>query len=168
MREWQSHSHVRWYCRYPLVFAPKYRKKSIFGHLRRDVGKILRELCQQHGVELLEGHAMVDPVHLCLSIPPKFSVANTAGFLKGKSAIRIHREYLGRQRNFTGFHFWARGYCVSTVGLDEQTVRAYIRAQEDEGEAARATTATGPVGSFPWWRPLWRGLHQTARLAGGS
>ena len=126
MREWQSHSHVRWYCRYPLVFAPKYRKKSIFGHLRRDVGKILRELCQQHGVELLEGHAMVDPVHLCLSIPPKFSVANTAGFLKGKSAIRRRRE------------------------------------------AARATTATGPVGSLPWWRPLGRGLHQTARLAGGS
>ena len=75
---------------------------------------------------------MVDHAHLCLSIPPKFSVANTAGFLKGKSAIRIHREYLGRQRNFTRFHFWARGYCVSTVGLDEQKVRAYIRTQEDE------------------------------------
>ncbi len=115
-----------------LVFAPKYRKKSIFGQLRRDIGKIIRELCKQHDVELLEGHAMVDHVHLCLSIPPKFSVANTAGFLKGKSAIRIHREYLGRQRNFTGFHFWARGYCVSTVGLDEQTVRAYIRTQEVE------------------------------------
>jgi len=114
------------------VFAPKYRKKSIFGQLRRDIGKIIRELCKQHDVELLEGHAMVDHVHLCLSIPPKFSVANTAGFLKGKSAIRIHREYLGRQRNFTGFHFWARGYCVSTVGLDEQTVRAYIRTQEVE------------------------------------
>ena len=114
------------------MFAPKYRKKSIFGQLRRDIGRIIRELCEQHGVELLEGHAMVDHVHLCLSIPPKFSVANTAGFLKGKSAIRIHREYLGRQRNFTGFHFWARGYCVSTVGLDEQKVRAYIRTQEDE------------------------------------
>ncbi len=126
MREWQSQSHVRWYCRYHLVFAPKYRKKSIFGQLRRDIGRIIRELCEQHGVELLEGHAMVDHVHLCLSIPPKFSVANTAGFLKGKSAIRIHREYLGRQRNFTGFH------CVSTVGLDEQKVRAYIRTQEDE------------------------------------
>jgi putative transposase len=73
-----------------------------------------------------------DHVHLCLSIPPKFSVANTVGFLKGKSAIRIHREFLGRQRNFTGFHFWARGYCVSTVGLDEQTIRQYIRNQEEE------------------------------------
>jgi len=132
MREWQSQSHVRWYCRYHLVFAPKYRKKSIFGQLRRDIGKILRELCQQNGVELLEGHALADHVRLCLSIPPKFSVANTAGFLKGKSAIRIHREYLGRQRNYTGIPFWARGYRVSTVGLDEQTVRAYIRAQENK------------------------------------
>ena len=80
MREWQSQSHVRWSCRYHLVFVPKYRKKSIFGDLRRDIGKVLRELCQQHGVELLGGHAMADHVHLCLSIPPKFSVANTAGF----------------------------------------------------------------------------------------
>ena len=75
---------------------------------------------------------MSDHVHLCLSIPPKYSVANTVGFLKGKSAIRIHREYLGRTRNFTGFYFWARGYCVSTVGLDEAVIRDYIRNQEEE------------------------------------
>ena len=80
----------------------------------------------------MEGHAMVDHIHLCLSIPPKYSVSNTVGFLKGKSAIRIHREYMGRKRNFTGMHFWARGYCVSTVGLDEQVIRAYIRNQETE------------------------------------
>ena len=80
----------------------------------------------------MEGHALSDHVHLCLSIPPKYSVANTIGFLKGKSAIRIHREYLGKKRNFTGFHFWARGYCVSTVGLDEEVIRAYIRNQEEE------------------------------------
>ena len=132
MREWQSQSHVRWYCKYHLVFAPKYRKRAIFGQLRRNIGKILRELCAQHGVELIEGHALADHVHLCVSIPPKYSVANTVGFLKGKSAIRIHREYLNRRRNFTGFHFWARGYCVSTVGLDERTIRAYIREQEEE------------------------------------
>ena len=93
---------------------------------------MLRELCQQHGIELVEGHAMPDHVHLCLSIPPKYSVANTVGFLKGKSAIRIHREFLGREKNFTGLHFWARGYCVSTVGLDEQVIREYIRNQENE------------------------------------
>ena len=132
MREWQSQSHVRWYCRYHIVFVPKYRKRSIFGSLRRGIGKMLRDLCQQHGVELVEGHAMSDQVHLCLSIPPKYSVANTVGFLKGKSAIQIHRRYLGQKRNFTGFHFWARGYCVSTVGLDEEKIRAYIRNQEEE------------------------------------
>jgi putative transposase len=132
MREWQSQSHVRWYCKYHLVFAPKYRKRAIFGQLRRNIGKMLRELCAQHGVELIEGHALADHVHLCVSIPPKYSVANTVGFLKGKSAIRIHREYLNKRRNFTGFHFWARGYCVSTVGLDEKTIRAYIREQEEE------------------------------------
>ncbi len=98
----------------------------------RGIGRILRELCEQAGVELVEGHAMSDHVHLCLSIPPKYSVANTVGFLKGKSAIRIHREYLGRKRNLTGFHFWARGYCVSTIGLDEEVIRAYIRNQEEE------------------------------------
>ena len=93
---------------------------------------MFRELCEQQGVELVEGHAMVDHIHLCLSIPPKYSVANTVGFLKGKSAIRIHRAYLGRRKGFTGMHFWARGYCVSTVGLDEQVIRAYIRNQEAE------------------------------------
>jgi putative transposase len=116
------------------VFVPKYRKKAIFGSLRRGIGKILRDLCEQHQVELVEGHALSDHVHLCLSIPPKYSVANTVGFLKGKSAIKIHRQYLGKERNFTGFHFWARGYCVSTVGLDEAVIRQYIRNQEEEDE----------------------------------
>ena len=132
MREWQSQSHVRWYCKYHVVFVPKYRKRSLYGSLRRNIGKVLRELCRQHGVELVEGHAMPDHVHLCLSIAPKFSVANTVGFLKGKSAIRIHREYLKRKRQFTGFHFWVRGYCVSTIGLEERVIREYIRNQEAE------------------------------------
>lgn len=132
MREWQSQSHVRWYCRYHIVFVPKYRKRVLFGQLRKGVGQILRELCMQHGVELIEGNAMADHVHMCLSIPPKFSVANTVGFLKGKSAIQIHRKYMGKSRNFTGFHFWARGYCASTVGIDEAAIRAYIRNQEEE------------------------------------
>jgi putative transposase len=90
------------------------------------------ELCVQHDIELVEGHAMPDHVHLLLSIPPKYSIANTVGFVKGKSAIRIHRQFLGKERGFTGFHFWARGYCVSTVGLDEQKIRRYIREQEEE------------------------------------
>ena len=109
MREWQSQSHVRWYGRYHVVWVPKYRKRAIFGEMRRGIGSIVRELCQRQGVELVEGHALSDHVHVLLGIPPKFSEANTEGFLKGKSAIRIHREYLGRQRNFTGYHFWRRG-----------------------------------------------------------
>ena len=132
MREWQSQSHVKWYCKYHVVWVPKYRKKALFGQLRKGTGSIIRELCRQHGVELVESHALVDHVHLCLSIPPKYSVANTVGFLKGKSAIRNHREYLGKDRNFSGFHFWARGYCVSTIGLDEKVIREYIRNQEAE------------------------------------
>ena len=132
MREWKRQSHVKWYCKYHIVFSPKYRKKAMYGSLRKGVGRILRELCKQMGVELVEGHTMSDHVHVCLSIPPKYSVANTVGFLKGKSAIRIHREYLGKRRNFPGFHFWARGYCVSTVGLDEAVIREYIRNQEEE------------------------------------
>ena len=132
MREWQSQSHVRWYCRYHVVWVPKYRKRAIFGEMRRGIGRIVRELCQRQGVEWVEGHALSDHVHVLWGIPPKCSVANTVGFLKGKSAIRIHREYLGRQRNFTGYHFWARGYCVSTVGLAEEVIRDYIRKQEAE------------------------------------
>jgi putative transposase len=100
--------------------------------LRKEIGGILRELCRQHGAELVEGYAMRDHIHMLLMIPPKFSMANTLGFLKGKSAIRIFRDYLQVKRNFTGRHFWARGYCVSTLGLDEQVIREYIKNQERE------------------------------------
>jgi len=129
MHEWESLSHVRWECKYHIVIIPKYRKKVLYGQLRRRVGRILRELCDQRGVELVEGNAMADHIHMCLSIPPKFSVAHTVGFLKGKSAVRIHRELL-RERRMTGLHFWATGYCVSTVGLDEERIRKYIREQD--------------------------------------
>jgi putative transposase len=143
VREWQSLSHVRWYCRYHVVFVPKYPKKPIFGQLRKGIGNVLQQLCEQEGVELVEGHALADHVHLCLSIPPKYSVSHTVGFLTGKSAIRMLREFLGRDRNFTGFHSWARGYCVSTVGLDEQLIREYIRNQEDEEKREEQLTSGG-------------------------
>jgi putative transposase len=129
MHEWESLSHVRWECKYHVVIIPKYRRKVMYGQMRAGVGRILRELCDQRGVELVEGRAMPDHVHMCLSIPPKFSVAHTVGFLKGKSAVRIHRELL-RERRMTGLHFWATGYCVSTVGLDEERIRKYIREQD--------------------------------------
>ena len=129
MHDWQSMSHVRWDCKYHVVIVPKYRKKLLFGKLRHQIGPILRELCNQKGIELLEGHVMPDHVHMCLSIPPKYSVAYTIGFLKGKSAIRVHRQYERSERVY-GKHFWATGYCVSTVGLDEKVIRAYIQLQE--------------------------------------
>lgn len=129
MHDWSSLSHVRWECKYHVVIVPKYRKKSWYGGMRKQVGEILRELCRQKGVELLEGDLLSDHIHMCLSVPPKLSIAFTIGFLKGKSAVRIHREILNKRR-ITGLHFWARGYCVSTVGLDEKVVRKYIREQE--------------------------------------
>ena len=129
MHDWESLSHVRWECKYHVVIIPKYRRKVFYGQLRAKIGAILQALCRQKGVELLEGHSMPDHIHMCLSIPPKYSVAHTIGFLKGKSAVRIHRELL-RERRMTGLQFWATGYCVSTVGLDEARVRQYIREQE--------------------------------------
>ena len=129
MHDWRSLSHVRWECKYHVVITPKYRRKVFFGKKRGLIGRILCELCKQRGIDLLEGNARPDHVHMVLSIPPKFSVANTIGFLKGKSAIRVHRELM-RERRMTGLHFWTVGYCVSTVGFDEETIRRYVREQD--------------------------------------
>ncbi len=129
MKEWKSQSHVMWDCKYHLVFITKYRQRAIYGKLRQKIGGIIRDLCRQKGVELHEGHAMSDHIHLLLSIPPKFSVANTVGFIKGKSAIRIHRELMGTKR-MTGLSFWATGYCTSTVSLDEEMIKKYIQDQD--------------------------------------
>ena len=134
MKEYQSLSHTRWDCKYHVVYIPKCRKKRIFGQLRRHLGEVFRELADQRGCQIVEGHLMRDHVHMCISIPPKYSVVSVVGYLKGKSAITIARRYGGRKRNFTGEAFWARGYFVSTVGLDEAMVRAYIRNQEKEDE----------------------------------
>jgi len=133
MKEYQSLSHTRWDCKYHVVFIPKRRRKLIFGKLRKQIGELLHDLANQKGSEILEGHLMRDHIHMCISIPPKYSVSHVVGFIKGKSAIAISREF-GRKRNFTGESFWARGYFVSTVGLDEEMVRAYIREQEKEDE----------------------------------
>jgi len=130
MHDWQSLSHVRWDCKYRVVFVPKYRKKELYGKVRKRVGSILQDLCRQRGVELLEGRLMPDHAHMCLSVAPKCSIAFVVGFLKGKSAVRIHRGVLQAKR-VTGLHFWARGCCVSAVGLDEATIRQYIREQEE-------------------------------------
>ena len=132
MTQLQSLAHTKWVCKYHLVWIPKYRKQKLFGDLRRELGPVLRDLAQHRESEIEEGHMLLDHVHLLISIPPKYAVSQVVGYLKGKSAIHIARTYMGRQRNFTGEHFWARGYYVSTVGLDEEVVRQYIQNQEAE------------------------------------
>jgi putative transposase len=130
MKEWQSEAHVKWECKYHVVILPKYRRKVLYGRLRREIGKVLRQLCRQKDIELVEGHLLPDHVHMLLSVPPRYSIAMTIGYLKGKSAIRIHRELLKTKGTLFGRAFWARGYCVSTVGRNESEIREYIRNQE--------------------------------------
>ena len=117
MTDYRSLNHTKWACQYHVVFIPKYRKKVIYTELRRYLGDVLRRLAQRRESEVEEGHLMIDHVHLMLSIPPKYSVADVIGYIKGKSAIHIARNFAGRPRNFVGQH-WARGYFVSTVGRD--------------------------------------------------
>ena len=132
MQEVYRLNHTRWECKYHIVWIPKYRKKVIYGKLRRELGKVLRELAQRKECEILEGPLMGDHVHMLIAIPPKYSVSQTVGYIKGKSAIWVARTYGGKKRNFTGAHFWARGYYVSTVGRDEKVIREYIQNQEKE------------------------------------
>jgi len=130
MPDAESLSHSKWECKYHIVWIPKYRRKLMFSRLRRHLGEIFHELARQKESQILEGHVGADHVHMYISIPPKYAVAQVVGFIKGKSAICIARRYGGRQRNFRGENFWARGYYVSTVGKDEATIKAYIRNQE--------------------------------------
>ena len=134
---YQSLSHSKWNCRYHVVFVPKRRRKTVFGQIRKQLGPIFHELARQKECRILEGRLMVDHVHMCIEIPPKFSVASIIGFLKGKSAIAIARQFGGKDRNFTGEHFWARGYAVSTVGFELEQVQAYIREQQANDNEGR-------------------------------
>ena len=134
---YQSLSHSRWDCKYHVVFVPKRRRKSLFGNIRRKLGGVFHELARQKECRIVQGHLLPDHVHMCIEIPPKHAVASIVGFLKGKSAIAIAREFTGKDPNFTGEHFWARGYAVSTVGFNLEQVKAYIRAQEAEDEQGR-------------------------------
>ncbi len=130
MKDWQSQAHVKWECKYHVVIVPKYREKKHFKKHRGAIGQIVRELCRQKGITLLEGNLASDHVHMLLSVPPKYSIAMTIGYLKGKSAIRIHRVLCRTKSTLFGRSFWSRGYCVSTVGLDESMIRKYIQEQE--------------------------------------
>ena len=132
MTQESSLAHTKWTCKYHIVWIPKYRKKKLFGDLRRELGPVLRELARQRESEIEEGHMMSDHVHILISIPPKYAVSQVIGYIKGKSAIHLARVYGERKRNFIGQHFWARGYWVSTVGRDEKVIREYIRKQAEE------------------------------------
>ena len=134
---YQSLSHSRWDCKYHVVFVPKRRRKALFGNIRQKLGGVFHELARQKECRIIQGHLLPDHVHICIEIPPKYAVASIVGFLKGKSAIAIAREFAGKERNFTGEHFWARGYAVSTVGFNLEQVKAYIRTQEADDEQGR-------------------------------
>ena len=127
---YQSLSHAKWDCKYHIVFIPKRRRKVLYIKIRKTLGAIFHALARQKECQVLEGHAMPDHVHMLMSIPPKHAVSSIIGFVKGKSAIAIARQFSGKTRNFTGEHFWARGYAVSTVGFEVEQIRKYIREQE--------------------------------------
>ena len=134
MRQTGSLNHTCWECKYHIVFIPKCRRRSLFGQIRPELGKIFHQLAKQRESVIEEGHVLIDHVHMLISIPPKYSVAQVVGYIKGKSAIHIARTYSYRKRNFVGEHFLARGYFASTVGRDENVIRMYIRNQEKEDQ----------------------------------
>ena len=125
-----SLSHTRWNCKYHIVFAPKYRRQIIYGKIKNDIGKILRTLCERKGVEIIEAEACSDHIHMLVSIPPKISVSSFMGYLKGKSALMIFDRHANLKYKFGNRHFWSEGYYVSTVGLNEATIKKYIQDQE--------------------------------------
>ena len=130
MKDSKSQEHVKWECKCHVVILPKYRKKVIYGKVRRKIGQIILELCRHKGVELEQGNALADHIHMLMSVPPKYSIAMTIGYLKSKSAILMHFQLLKEKGTLFGGSFWARGYCVSTVGFDEHQIKAYIKEQE--------------------------------------
>lgn len=139
---YENLSHSRWDCKYHLVFVPKYRKKKLYGKIRKFLGSMFHELAKHKRCQILEGHMVGDHVHMLIKIPPKYAVSEIVGYIKGKSAIAVARQFGGRKRNFAGESFWARGYAVSTVGFEEEQIRKYIRNQEDHDKV------TANSGSF--------------------
>ena len=132
MKTPDSIAHTTWICKYHVVWIPKYGKKQLFGAIRTELAPVMKELARQKESEILEGALMPDHVHMLIAIPPKYAVSSVIGYIKGKSAIYIVRNFRGKKRNFVGESFWARGYFVSTIGLDEGMIRNYIKNQEKE------------------------------------
>ncbi|WP_433751629.1 IS200/IS605 family transposase [Paenibacillus amylolyticus] len=124
-----SLAHTKWNCKYHIVFAPKYRRQVIYGKLKREIGKIIRELCERKGVEILEAEACVDHIHMLVSIPPKLSVSEFMGYLKGKSSLMIFDKFANLKYRYGNRQFWCRGYYVDTVGRNKKVIAEYIRNQ---------------------------------------
>ena len=134
MSDYRSLSHTKWECKYHVVFIPKCRRKVLFGQVRQHLGAYFHELAGHRESKILEGNICLDHVHMMIEIPPKHSVSHVVGYIKGKSAIYVARDFMGRHRNYKGYHFWARGYFVTTVGIDEEVIRNYIRNQEQNDQ----------------------------------
>ena len=147
MEEHRSLSHTKWQCKYHVIFIPKYRRRRLFGVIRRELGPVFRRLAEQKESKVEEGHILADHVHMLLSIPPKLAVSSVVGYLKGKSAIHVARHFLKRERNYAGQQLWARGYFVDTVGRDTETIRRYI--QEQEAEDQRLDQLELPISNQP-------------------
>ena len=130
----KSLAHTKWMCKYHIIFTPKYRRKAIYNKYKQSIKEIIIELCKYKGVEIIEGHLMPDHIHLLVSIPPKISVSAFMGYLKGKSALMIFERHANLKYKFGNRHFWSEGYYVSTVGLNEATIRKYIREQEKQDQ----------------------------------
>ena len=127
-----SLAHTKWECKYHIVFAPKYRRQIIYGKIKMDIGQMLRKLCEYKGVEIIEAEACKDHIHMLISIPPKYSVAQIMGYLKGKSSLMIFEKYANLKYKYGNRHFWCRGYYVSTVGANKKAIQEYIRNQLQE------------------------------------
>ena len=136
MKDINSLEHTKWRCQYHIVFAPKYRRLAIYGELKKDIGFILRKLCEQKGIEIIEAQACADHIHMLVSIPPKMSVAYVVGYLKGKSSLMIFDRHANLKYKYGNRHFWARGYYVDTVGRNKQAIQTYIQNQLKEDELA--------------------------------
>ena len=130
-----SLAHTKWDCKYHIVFAPKYRRQIIYGKIKSDIGQMLRKLCEYKGIEILEAEACKDHIHMLISVPPKYSVAQIMGYLKGKSSLMIFEKYANLKYKYGNRHFWCRGYYVSTVGANRKAIQEYIRNQLQEDYA---------------------------------
>ena len=148
MHDNNSLAHTSWNCKYHIVFAPKYRRKVIYGKIKVDIGRMLRKLCEYKGVEIIEAEACTDHIHMLVSIPPKYSVSQIVGYLKGKSSLMIFEKYANMKYKYGNRHFWCRGYYVDTVGRNKKAIAEYIRNQLQEDIAEDQMTMKEYVDPF--------------------